>query len=458
MNTALNNFFDWVKGKEIAVIGIGVSNRPLIEYLVRHDAVVTACDKRTKEELGDVYEELAGIGVRFNLGENYLNNLTQDIIFKTPGMRFDVPELEAARKRGAVVTSEMEVFFDVCPSKIIAVTGSDGKTTTTTLIHKMMSEQGYKTWLGGNIGNPLLCDAEKMDKNDWVILELSSFQLHTMKKSPHIAVMTNITPNHLDMHKDYKEYIDAKKNIMLYQKDGDVLVTNSGNEVTNEIGKEAKCEWRSFSSKDKSDINITDSIICFGEEKILKIEDIKLPGKHNVENYMAAIGAVYGFVDKEVICNVAKNFGGVEHRLEFVRELDGVKYYNSSIDSSPNRTINALSVFKDKIILIAGGKDKGIPYDEIGAPIEENVKVLILIGATSDKIYDAVIKNAKDKNITSQVKIMRATAYEEAVNMARENATDNDVVLLSPASTSFDMFKNFEERGKLFKKIVNEME
>lgn len=452
-----DRLYDFVCGKSVAVIGIGISNRPLIEYLAKKNIDVTACDKRKKEELGNTYDELKSLGVKLNLGEDYLKNLDSDIIFKTPGMRYDVPELIEARNKGLIVTSEMEVFFDICPSRIIAVTGSDGKTTTTTLIYKMLTEAGYKTWLGGNIGMPLLVKANEMQKDDIVVLELSSFQLHTMKKSPHIAVITNISPNHLDMHKSYEEYINAKKNIMLYQNKNDILITNLSSEPTKIIGEEAKGENRSFSSKQDALIHLKDGSIYYGKEEILSVSDIKIPGNHNVENYMAAIGAVYGLVKPETIRKIAREFGGVEHRLEFVRNRNGVNYYNSSIDSSPNRTINALSVFKDKIILIAGGKDKGIPYDDIGAPLEEHVKLLILIGATSDKIYEALIKNAEKKKIKSEVKVFRAESYEEAVKYAADNAECGDTVLLSPASTSFDRFKNFEERGNLFKKLVNEL-
>ena len=452
-----DRLYDFVCGKSVAVIGIGISNRPLIEYLAKKNIDVTACDKRKKEELGNTYDELKSLGVKLNLGEDYLKNLDSDIIFKTPGMRYDVPELIEARNKGLIVTSEMEVFFDICPSRIIAVTGSDGKTTTTTLIYKMLTEAGYRTWLGGNIGMPLLVKANEMQKDDIVVLELSSFQLHTMKKSPHIAVITNISPNHLDMHKSYEEYINAKKRIMLYQNKNDILITNLSSEPTKIIGEAAKGENRSFSSKQDALIHLKDGSIYYGKEEILSVSDIKIPGNHNVENYMAAIGAVYGLVKPETIRKIAREFGGVEHRLEFVRNRNGVSYYNSSIDSSPNRTINALSVFKDKIILIAGGKDKGIPYDDIGAPLEEHVKLLILIGATSDKIYEALIKNAEKKKIKSEVKVFRAESYEEAVKYAADNAECGDTVLLSPASTSFDRFKNFEERGNLFKKLVNEL-
>lgn len=457
VNNNLLKFENDIKTKKVTVIGIGVSNIPLIKYLVSLGTDVTACDMRDKDKLGKVYSELSLLGVKLNLGENYLKNIDADVIFKTPGMRFDVPELVSAKKNGAVVTSEMEIFFEICPCKIIAVTGSDGKTTTTTLIDKMMSHEGYKTWLGGNIGNPLLCDVSKMEESDYVILELSSFQLHTMKKSPHIAVITNITPNHLDMHKDYQEYIEAKKNIMYYQNENDILVVNKENEITDEIGNGAKCEVRRFSSKQDSLISIKENVICYKDEKVLNVSDIKLPGAHNVENYMSAIGAVYDLVSKEAIVSVAKSFGGVEHRIELVREYEGVKYYNSSIDSSPNRTKNTLKVFKDKVIMISGGKDKGIPYDEIGPEIANHVKVLILIGATADAINNALEKAYTDMGIEPCVKVIRVNSYQDAVRNAKENAKAGDVVLLSPASTSFDMFKNFEERGNLFKSIVNSL-
>ena len=442
-----------VLNKKISVIGMGISNRPLIKYLIEYGADVTAYDRRTKEELGDIYSEFSKLGVKIVSGKDYLENLSGDIIFKTPGLRFDHPSLIKAKENGSVITSEMEVFFDICPAKIIAVTGSDGKTTTTTLIHKMMTEQGYKTWLGGNIGNPLLCDAEKMTSEDWVILELSSFQLHTMRKSPHIAVITNLSPNHLDVHKDYAEYIDAKKNIMLYQHADDKLVVNASNGETAKIGGQAKGKCVDFSSKEQAYITLDDGKIMRNGKKVIDIADIKIPGMHNVENYMAAIAAVEGLVDDNVIKSVAQRFGGVEHRIELVRIVDGVKYYNSSIDSSPNRSINTLRVFDKKVIMIAGGKAKGIPYDELGPSLAEKVKILILIGKTADKIEDALKKTGK----ADEVEVIRCGTYEEVVETAHEKAESGDIVLLSPASTSFDMFANFEQRGNLFKKLVNEL-
>lgn len=444
-------FKEYIKGKKVSVIGIGISNRPLISYLVSLGAFVTAYDKKTEEKLGDIVKELKELGVTLVLGDDYMDNLSGDIIFKTPGMRCDHPSIVAAKEKGSIITSEMEVFFEICPANIIAVTGSDGKTTTTTLIYTMLEKSGYKTYVGGNIGTPLMTKAEEMNATDYVVLELSSFQLHTMKKSPHIAVITNITPNHLDWHTDYAEYIEAKKNIMRYQSAGDILVTNAGNEEANKIGETAKGEYRSFSSKVDALIHLKGDMFCYGDEEILNIKDIKIPGNHNVENYMTAIGAVYDLVDKDVINKVAKDFGGVPHRIELVRKLDGVRYYNSSIDSSPNRTANTLNTFSEPVVLIAGGKDKGIPYDEVGVPIKEHVKTLILIGATSKVIDEAVKKSG------AIIPTFFVNTYEEAVKKAKESADIGDVVLLSSASTSFDMFNNFEERGNLFKELVNKL-
>lgn len=453
MNKRLEEFKNSIKGMKIDVLGIGISNLPIIKYLAKNGAEVCAFDKRKKDELGEVFYELQKLGVKFSLGEDYLDNIEGEMVLKTPGMRFDNPKLLEAKKRGAFVTSEMELFFDFCPAKIIGITGSDGKTTTTTIINKLLEKEGYKTWLGGNIGNPLFCSLEEISPSDLVVLELSSFQLHTMKKSPDVSVITNITPNHLDMHKSYQEYIDAKKNIMLFQKEDSLLVVNMENDVTKEIGEDARGKKIGFSNGGNSEVSRDDEYIYYMGEKILKISDIKIPGSHNVENYMAAIGAVGGMVEKETIESVAKEFGGVEHRIELVRTLNGVRFYNSSIDSSPNRTINTLKVFPQKVIMIAGGKDKGIPYDEIGPSLVQKVKTLILVGATAGKIIEALKKTPG----CDTVEVIELDEYQDAVETAYKKAKEGDVVLLSPASTSFDRFKNFEERGKLFKSIVENL-
>ena len=463
--TKLEEFKQNINGKKVNVIGIGISNMPLIKLLVKLGADVTAFDARDKEYIGANYTACQELGVKMILGPEYLDHLDGEIIFKTPGLRYDKPQLLEEVKNGAVLTSEMETFFDICPAHIIGITGSDGKTTTTTLIHKMMTDAGYKTWLGGNIGNPVLDMADEMTENDWVILELSSFQLHTMKKTPERAVITNLSPNHLDWHTDYAEYIDAKTNIFKNMSHDNILVLNADNADSAALLPMAHCDVKFFSRKTKASVWLDGDVIRRGNDAVLNINDIKIPGWHNVENFMAAIAAVSGLVDDEVIVNTAKTFGGVPHRIELVREKDGVKYYNSSIDSSPNRTINALGVFKQKIIMLAGGKDKGIPYDEIGAPICDHVKELILISKipvteedkkihpTAGQIKKAVL----DTGRSDIPDIHEVHTYEDAVKLAASLAHEGDIVLLSPASTSFDMFRNFEERGNLFKKLVNKL-
>jgi len=449
-------FKKFVNGKNISVVGIGISNLPLIKFLCENGATVTACDKKTVSELGNTADELTSLGVNLNCGENYLDNLSGEIIFKTPGMRFDLPQLENARKNGSIVTSEMEVFFEVCPAKIIAVTGSDGKTTTTTLIYKILTESGHRCHLGGNIGTPLLCSTDSIAPDDIVVVELSSFQLHTMKKSANVSVITNITPNHLDVHKSYEEYIEAKRNIYIHGNKENVLVVNKTNDKSYECRENAKGTVRIFGTDDSCDVYCDESFIYAFGEKLLDKSDIKIPGEHNVQNYMTAIAATYPLYKEEAVKTVARTFGGVAHRIEFVREIDGVRYYNSSIDSSPNRTINTLKVF-DKVVLIAGGKDKGIPYDELGESLATKTKHIVLIGKTGPIIKDALDKYVAKTGIGKDITTEFCTTYEEAVNAAKKASVPGDIVLLSNASTSFDMFKNFEERGNLFKEIVNNL-
>lgn len=436
-------------GKSVSVIGMGISNIPLIKLLLECGADVTVRDRRTKEQIGNLPYDC-----RYVLGEDYLENLNESCIFRTPGLRYDTPQLVKASENGSVITSEMEVFFDICPAKIIAVTGSDGKTTTTTLISELIKKSGKRCFVGGNIGKPLLPEIDSITPDDAVVLELSSFQLHTMKRSPHIAVITNLSPNHLDYHKSYEEYIEAKTNIFMHQSQNDTVILNYDNADTRKLAKSAPGNVMFFSRQSENGVHLEENYIVYNGEKLLDINKIKIPGMHNVENYMAAIAATLGMVSKDDILSVAQNFGGVPHRIELVRTLNGVFYYNSSIDSSPNRTINTLKVFKKPVILIAGGKDKGIPYDELGPHLLEKVKLLILIGATSDVIEQSVKKAAGNKPI---MPVYRASSYEDAVKYAHDNAADGDTVLLSNASTSFDMFKNFEERGNLFKKLVEEL-
>lgn len=455
----IKDFKQKAKNMKIAVIGIGVSNLPLIRMLADCGAVICAYDKRTKEQLGEVYDELCSLNVDMVLGENYLDKIADgtEMVFKTPGVRCDMPAIIEAEKNGAVISSEMELFFEVCPAKIIAVTGSDGKTTTTSLIYDMLKRGGYNCYLGGNIGRPLLCDAENMTADDIAVVELSSFQLHTMKKSADIAVITNVTPNHLDWHTDFNEYAESKKAIFKYQGSGGRVILNFDNGITRNFG-EGTDGATYFSSKEavSNGYCLKDGKIirvCDGEfkDEVLDINTIYIPGMHNVENYMAAAGAVEGLVSDDVIRTTAVEFKGVPHRIEFIRELDGVKYYNDSIASSPARTTAGLESFGEKkVILIAGGYDKKIPFDDFGAVVNDHVKKLVLVGATSEKIESAVKGAANYSNLP----IYRLTDFKEAAEKARDIAESGDIVILSPACASFDLFKNFEVRGDTFKEIV----
>ena len=458
----LQEYLVSLQHKTVAVIGIGVSNTPLLRLLLENGIAVTACDKRDRADLGELADELEQLGAKLQLGEDYLEGLTQDVIFRTPGMRPDVQQLLRAKERGSVITSEMEVFFDVCPCSIIAVTGSDGKTTTTTMIAELLRAAGRTVHVGGNIGNPLLAQAGEMNPDDNVVLELSSFQLMTMQKSPHIAVITNLSPNHLDMHKGMEEYVASKENLFLHQSADDVAIFNLDNDITREQGTRAVGEVRYFTRRSETENGVFlrgDEIIRRKDGKetvVMTVQDIKLPGIHNVENYMAAVAAVEGLVEDETIRRFARDFGGVEHRSELARTLRGVRYYNDSIASSPSRTIAGLRSFKEKVILIAGGYDKNIPFDVLGPEVVEHVKLLILCGATAEKIR-AAVESAPEYQ-PGKPEILTVSPFQKAVETARDRAEEGDVVTLSPACAAFDQFKNFMERGKTYKAIVNSWE
>jgi len=458
MNNALEKYFSEQKGITIAFCGLGRSNLPLINMYKKFGANVIACDKRSFEELGDVAVKLKNNGVELSLGENYLENLKADVYFRTPGMNYNSPEIQKLKDKGTIITSEMEMFFQLCPCKIIAVTGSDGKTTTTTIISELLKAEGKTVHLGGNIGKPLLPEIFSIQADDYAVVELSSFQLISMNKSPDISVVTNITPNHLDVHKDMEEYIEAKRNIVKYQSEGSVTVLNFNNDITRSFADGLCSEIRFFNQNvpGKTCIYRDSDAVYVNNHKVLDIKDIAIPGEHNVENYMAAIGAVWGIVSVDNIKVVAENFGGVAHRAEFVREFNGIKYYNDSIASSPTRTIKGmLSLFEQKIILICGGYDKNIPYAPLGPVINDKVKVLILMGATGNKIEQAVVES---ENFDSKsIRIIKVNSIEEAVKVSAEVADTGDIVSLSPASASFDMFRDFEHRGNYFKELVNSL-
>lgn len=460
MSTHIRDYLAGLRGKRVAVIGIGVSNTPLIKMLLREDIQVTVCDKNQREDFGGLIEELESLGAEVRLGEHYLDGLCEDVIFRTPGMRPDVPALLEAQKTGSEITSEMEAFFAVCPCHIIGVTGSDGKTTTTTIIASLLKAAGYNTFVGGNIGKPLLIDAANMEPDDWVVLELSSFQLMTVGRSPEIAVLTNLAPNHLDVHKSMEEYIGAKENIFCHQKPGELAIFNRDNDLTHALTERTPGRTVLFSCREVLDqgVYVDDGAIWCADERgkreVLPLRGILLPGEHNVENYMAAIAAVNGLVPDEVIRIFAAEFGGVEHRIELVRTLNNVRYYNDSIASSPTRTVAGLKSFQERVILIAGGYDKNIPFDVLGPEVVRHVKHLILTGDTAQKIQEAVV-GCPDYRGTPPITIY--SDFTEAVLAAYTMAVPGDVVILSPACASFDRFKNFAQRGEAFKKIIYEL-
>ena len=453
---SLKTYLDSIRGKSIGVIGIGVSNTPLIELLLDAGFSVTACDKRTRDHFDTaLLADLEGKGCRLVLGADYLDHLDQDIIFRTPGLH---PRyLERAKQRGSQITSEMEVFFEVCPCSTIAVTGSDGKTTTTTIISGLLEAAGRTVYVGGNIGHPLLADADTMASDGIAVLELSSFQLMTMERSPQIAVLTNLAPNHLDIHTDMAEYVSAKERIFRFQSPMDKLVCNWDNGITRELSRKAASKVFYFTKHADSmqGAFLWEDAIWMrndtGVRMVLPLSDIRLPGIHNVENYMAAIAAVDGLVDDDIIRTFARAFSGVEHRIELVRELRGVRWYNDAIASSPSRTAACLNAFDQKIILLAGGKDKGVSYRDLGPLINDHVKYLILCGATAGAIRESVERSENYAGLP----IAEVPDWAEAVRQADAVAREGDVVVMSPASTSFDMFPNFMVKGQHFKDLVN---
>ncbi len=455
MNASVNAYFDTLTGKRVAVLGIGVSNRPLIRMLLAHGIETLACDKTPRDALDPEVLELEQLGAKLHVGPDYLDSITADVVFRTPGMHPDIPALRQLRASGAAVTSEMEVFFEVCPCKIIAVTGSDGKTTTTTLIAEILKHAGRRVWLGGNIGTPLLPVADQMEPDDIAVVELSSFQLMGMTHSADVAVVTNLAPNHLDVHKDMAEYIAAKQNVYLHQSRTGKLVVNMDNAITDGFAATAPGAVEKFSrlGRPERGVWLNGDTIYRNDTPIMKAADIRIPGVHNIENYMAAACAVEGLATGADIDAVAKSFPGVEHRIEFVRELDGVKYYNDSIASSPSRTIAGLHSFHQKVILIAGGYDKHIPFDVLGPEVCAHVKTLVLCGATAAKIRAAVESAPGYKAGTPD--ILEAHTLAEAVKLARSTAKPGDIVTLSPACAAFDQFKNFAVRGNTYKQLVN---
>lgn len=456
MKRDFSEFKGFIKGKKTAVVGIGVSNIPLINFLIKLGAEVTAFDKKTEEKLGNTAVDLKNKNIKLELGEGYLDKLHGfEVIFKSPSMRIDSPAFTKARSEGAYITSEMEEFVRYCPAKVFGITGSDGKTTTTSIVYNLLKEQGYNTWVGGNIGNPLFSNIEEMKEDHKVVLELSSFQLMTMDSPIDVAIVTNITPNHLDMHKGMEEYIDSKKNIFKYQKEDGLLILNRENDITYSFFNEAKGKAELFSSKRiiENGAYYNEGKLYLKEKEICSKGDIVIKGMHNVENYLAAFLAVQNEVTIDTMKKVAMSFKGVAHRNELVREFKGVRYYNDSIGSSPTRTLATISVFDKPVILIAGGYDKNIPFEPLAEKGYDKIKALVLLGVTKEKIKKVFDEVIDERNL--HLPIYMVDTLEDAVIKCREIAEEGDNVVLSPACASFDMFPNFEVRGEKFRELVN---
>ena len=462
-NEKLNEFNDYIRYRKVAIIGLGVSNLPLLDYLYDKKANVTIFDEREYNQISkEIIEKITNYGFVIYYGKDCLQHLKNfNVIFRSPSCLPTKPELVEEANKGALVTTEVELLMKMCPAKVIGITGSDGKTTTTSLINSILQKAGYKTFLGGNIGTPLFTKLSEMTPEDIVVLELSSFQLMGMEVSPQIAVITNITPNHLNIHKDYQEYIDSKKNIYKYQDENGILVLNYDNEITKECAKEANGKVIFFSSQTKLDNGyiVDEDVIKECDDKvrkhILNTDDVILRGNHNYQNIATAIAATASLVDIETAVKAVKEFKPVEHRIEFVEEIDGAKWYNDSASSSPSRTLSGLNAFKENIVLIAGGYDKNLDYTPLAKTIIDKVKALILIGQTAGKIYDAVKEELEKEN--KNLDIYMCETLEDTISIARKNAESGDVVLFSPASASFDMFKNFADRGNQFKDLVRKL-
>ena len=461
------------QNKTVTLLGAGISNMPLAQFLIDRGATVTVRDRKSPEELGDRAQRLRSLGVTLITGEAYLQNITENYIFRSPGIRPDIPELVDAVARGSCLTSEMECFLSACPCPVYAVTGSDGKSTTTTITHLLLSA-AHKSFLGGNIGEPLLHRLPQIQPDDRVAVELSSFQLMTIDAPVAAAAITNVTPNHLNWHTDMAEYIEAKKRILRH---AGRAVLNYGNAVTRQIGEEIQRVGGipvTFFAREPipctalrpidGAIYIEDNAIVTefaGDEKryLMTLSEIKLPGLHNAENYMTAIALTWGQCPVKSIIETAKTFGGVEHRLEFVAEKHGVTYINGSIDSSPTRTAAALSAIPERsIVLICGGYDKHIPFAPLAEAVlnHPGVHDLVLTGATAGMIARAMTDDPRyAARVENGFRMTVVPDFDEAFRTAAAKAKPGDTVLLSPACASFDAFPNFEVRGRHFKELVH---
>jgi len=494
------NMIDW-KNKKVAVLGLGVEGLSSVRFLVKRGAKVTVLDRKKEEELEEAIQKLTIYSssdaesrvqksdlnsssrltsfsrtITFRGGESCLKDLKKfDVIVRSPGVKRNLPEILEAEKNGVVITSQTKIFFDLCPCPIIGVTGTKGKGTTSTLIYEMLkksfdsaphqtgqgSAQDKHVYLGGNIGKPPFEFLDKLNPQSWVVLELSSFQLQDLTKSPHIAIILMLTSEHLDYHKDVNEYVDAKRNIVRFQNSSDFAIINRDYLASHEsdihtnakvfkVSKEGKVGEGCFVKDGAVKLKIKNEKL-----KIIDTKDILLPGKHNLENVCAAVMAstIVG-VSKENIVKVLKTFKGLEHRLELVGEVNGVRYYDDSFSTTPETAIAAIKAFENPEILILGGSSKGSDFTELGRVINEakNIKAIIGIGVEWKRIKAQFIIHNSEFIIIERAKDMKTI-----IAAVSKIAEPGDVVLLSPACASFDMFKNYKDRGEQFKKEVRKI-
>jgi len=451
-----------LKDKKVAVIGAGVEGLSSAAYLISKGANVALLDKKSEEQFGTgQIKEIRKLPIKLVLGKDYLSDFSSfELIFRSPGVRPDLPQLVDAKKRGTIITSQTKLFFDLCPAPIVGITGTKGKGTTASLIFEILKKAGKDAYLGGNIGVPPLQFIDKLKRDSIVLLELSSFQLMDLEKSPHIAVVLMITSEHLDWHKDIEEYTKSKEPIVRYQNENDFVVINKDFPSSLKLGDISRAKRYYFSIKETVergsyiDKGFVVSVID-GWTTIVRADEVKIPGEHNLQNIVAAV-AVAGILEipPEITHQAVISFKGLPHRLEFVREIGKVKFYNDSASTTPETAIAAIKAFKEPKIVILGGSGKQSDFTEMAKTIlTNNIKVMILIGEEVKRIKEAI--NAAGKFSGTVVEGLKT--MQEIVEKAENLSKPGDVVILSPACASFDMFNNYPDRGDQFKDAVKNL-
>jgi len=452
------------EGQRVTIFGLGREGLALARFLILQGAEVTVTDIKKEELLKSEMADLAGLPIKYHLGGHPEDVLSADVFFVSPGVPQGIPIPMEARRRGIALSSETRLFFSLCPAPIIGITGSSGKTTTTSLVGEIMEADGRRTFVGGNIGSPLIDLVDRIGPQDAVVMELSSFQLEVLDHSPHIAAVLNLSPNHLDRHESMDDYVSAKSNIVRFQTEQDYAILNADQGLTSGLSEICEGQTVLFSRQGRVDLgafldgeHVT--LRWEGEdERICTVSEIRLLGLHNVENVLAAcaISAAAG-AQTGAVRRAVTSFQGVEHRLELVKEIDGVRYYDDSIATSPQRTMAALNSFPDPVILLAGGREKHLPLESLAEAILQKAKALVLFGEAASLLEQAVA-DKRSQHADARLRVNRASDLAQAVRTAARIAEPGDVVLLSPACTSFDMYRDFAERGEHFKSLVRGLE